>query len=514
MGAPTKYKGRLVVLGNQEWGDTLRDVFAPTVHPRTINLILALAAQQGLHLYGLDIFGAFITATIDEPVYVQLPKGLDPADPEAQPIWKLHRTLYGLKRAPKAFYDQLTTHLQSNGYHRSINDPCLFYKVKPDGARIYFCIYVDDFAIAASDPSLITELCEVLKKRYTVTESDNLESFLGIHIVKDDDRLYLSQPGHIARCARQADIDPTSKPAFIPMNPSFDDSDQDQSPPADKSKYATLLGMLIFVLRTRPDVAYAVNRLATRAAACTLKDYESLRQVANYLYTTSHLELVYNTRDPAQRTTIVELLAYSDAAFLTHQDSKSHSGIHFTLGTDTGVFHARSQKQKMVTLSSTEAEVYAAVECTKDVIFFRDLLKELGYEQLAPTTLHIDNKSAIALSQPLTGDHRKVRHFMARLRFLIEQVEAKKIKLEHLAGTAHPSDVLSKPKPRPGHEQNTADLMGPQRPGAIERQDHTRAALQEPAPPPAPLPASRKRRAPSPASQSSPQLSDRNVPLR
>ena len=93
--------------------------------------------------------------------------------------------------------------------------------------------------------------------------------------------------------------------------------------------------------------------------------------------------------------------------------------MHFTLGKNTGVFHARSQKQKMVTLSSTEAEVYAAIECTKDIIFFRDLLKEIGYEQLVPTTLHVDNKSAIVLSQPLTGEHRKVRHFMARLRFLI-----------------------------------------------------------------------------------------------
>ena len=97
--------------------------------------------------------------------------------------------------------------------------------------------------------------------------------------------------------------------------------------------------------------------------------------------------------------------------------------MHLTLDKNTGVFHARSQKQKMVTLSSTEAEVYAAIECTKDIIFFRDLLKEIGHEQLAPTTPHVDNKSAIALSQPLTGEHRKVRHFMTRLRFLIEQVE-------------------------------------------------------------------------------------------
>ena len=62
MGIPTKYKGRLVVLGDQEWGDTLRDVFAPTVNTKTINILLAIAAHQGLHLYGLDIFGAFITA--------------------------------------------------------------------------------------------------------------------------------------------------------------------------------------------------------------------------------------------------------------------------------------------------------------------------------------------------------------------------------------------------------------------------------------------------------------------
>jgi hypothetical protein len=87
MGLPIKYKGRLVVLGDQEWGDTLRDVFAPTVNTKTINILLAIAAHQGLHLYGLDIFGVFIAADIDAPVYVQLPKGLNPEDPDDQPIW-------------------------------------------------------------------------------------------------------------------------------------------------------------------------------------------------------------------------------------------------------------------------------------------------------------------------------------------------------------------------------------------------------------------------------------------
>jgi hypothetical protein len=254
---------------------------------------------------------------------------------------------------------------------------------------------VDDFAIAASHQELITELCDLLKEKYTITETDNLESFLGIHIVSDHERLYLSQPGHIAKCAREAGINAETKPVYIPMSPSFNDADQDQSVAGDKGKFA------IFLMRRRPDVAYAVNRLATRASHNTQKDYECLCQVANYLYTTAHLELVYNTRDADQQSAVVQLFAYSDAAFLTHADSKSHSGIHFTPGRETGVFHARSQKQKMVTLSSTEAEVYVAIECAKDAIFFRDVLAELGYQQLEPTTLFIDNKSAIALSKTL-----------------------------------------------------------------------------------------------------------------
>jgi hypothetical protein len=174
----------------------------------------------------------------------------------------------------------------------------------------------------------------------------------------------------------------------------------------------------------------------------------------------------YNMRDAEQRSAVVQLFAHSDAAFLTHADSKSHSGIHFTLGKETGVFHARSQKQKMATLSSTEADVYAAIKHAKNAIFFRDVLPELTYQQLEPTTLFIDNKKAIALSKPLTGDHRKVRHFKARLKFLIEQVELQVLKLEHLVGTIHSSDILSKPKSRPGHEKNTFELMGPQRPSA------------------------------------------------
>lgn len=92
MNSLIKRKARLVALNNTKAPDPNHDLFSPTVNNKTIkNLMFALTAQHGLQLRGLDIYGAFITADIDgEP-----------------PIWKLRKTLYGLRRSPKAFYDSI-----------------------------------------------------------------------------------------------------------------------------------------------------------------------------------------------------------------------------------------------------------------------------------------------------------------------------------------------------------------------------------------------------------------------
>jgi hypothetical protein len=119
----------LLVLGNTERKDIYHETYSPTVNQKTINLMLAIAAHHNMILYGLDIFGAFITADIDEgdEVYVQLPKGLADDDEDGNaPIWRLRKALYGLNRSPLAFYSQLTNFLRANGYTRSQHDNCLF----------------------------------------------------------------------------------------------------------------------------------------------------------------------------------------------------------------------------------------------------------------------------------------------------------------------------------------------------------------------------------------------------
>jgi hypothetical protein len=258
-------------------------------------------------LRGLDIYGAFITADIDEPVYMQLPKGLQPDIDSEPPIWKLRKTLYGLRRAPKAFHDQLTAYLESIGYTRSAYDRCLFYRRLEDGRLIMFSIHVDDFAVAATDDALIDELCTALKLKYVIKESDTLEDFLGVHMEQSQGRLHLSQPGLIKKLIAAARLADNDRVVRIPMRTDWSDAAQDGAPLCEGDNYRALLGMLIFLLRTRPDIVYSVNRLATRTAGATVKDMDAIHEVILYLKCTAHLELTYLSASQNQRDAIARL---------------------------------------------------------------------------------------------------------------------------------------------------------------------------------------------------------------
>jgi hypothetical protein len=248
------------------------------------------------------------------------------------------------------------------------------------------------------------------------------------------------------------------------MRHDFSDAYQDQADSTDKTKFQTLLGMLIFSLKSRPDIAYAVNRLATRSTLPTTRDMDAILRVIKYLLYTKEYELVYTKADPDACDTVARLFAYSDAAYLTHRDSKSHSGICFSYGSsNSGMFYSRSSKQSVVATSSTEAELCSAVECTKEALYFRDLLHELGFTQLQPTIIYTDSSSLITLATKFSGHHRKVKHFLMRLNFLIEQVQQQHIQFQHMATKELTSDILTKPLVGAAFERHRDSLLGSQR---------------------------------------------------
>jgi hypothetical protein len=358
----------------------------------------------------------------------------------------------------------LTSFLEEAGYTRSLNDRCLFYRRLADGRQIMFCIHVDDFAVAASDNGLIDDLCTALKKKYIITESDTLEDFLGVHMEEADGCLHLSQPGLIKKLVEAAGLLEDERVAHIPMRTDWSDEEQDKAPLCEGGNYRTLLGMLIFLLRTRPDIAYAVNRLATRCAGATAKDLDAVTEVVRYLKSTAHLELTYKTASLDQRNTVGRLYGWADAAYACHRDGKSHSGICLSYGMpDTGKFSCTSKKQTLVCLSSTEAEVYAAVEATKDIIFCRAILAELGYTQLHPTTLYVDNTSLITLASKYSGNAKRVKHFLVRVNFMIEQVAHQVVHLEYINTAEHAADACTKALSGAPFKKLRGYMLGPQR---------------------------------------------------
>ena len=221
----------------------------------------------------------------------------------------------------------------------------------------------------------------------------------------------------------------------------------------------------MFLLRTRPDIAFAVNILATRCAGATARDLECMLDLIRYLKRTQHLELIYQTGTREQGEAIGRLYGWADAAYACHRNGHSHSGICFAYASpDTvhtsGKFSSTSKKQGVVTLSSTEAELYAAVEATKDIVFLRAILEELGFPQLIPTTLYVDNLSMITLASKFSGNTKRVKHFLVRINYMIEQVANQVVHLEYINTLVHPADACTKALARPAHEKLRPLLLG------------------------------------------------------
>ena len=232
----------------------------------------------------------------------------------------------------------------------------------------------------------------------------------------------------------------------MPTKVTFSDEEQDDSPSLNQSnitKFMSILGSLIFLLKSRPDISYSVNRMATRSSKATEKDMTALIRILRYIKGSLHKGVTFMPRDDK---TVAKLMCWVDAAYATHVDGKSHTGYCFSMGDhQTGMFYAKSNKQTNVGTSSTQAEVVALSEATKEIMWFRLLLEELGYPQLEPTTVYEDNMSAITLTTEFSGNHKKVKHFIQNIHFILEQYNQQVIELVHISSEDQIADILTKP---------------------------------------------------------------------
>jgi hypothetical protein len=215
------------------------------------------------------------------------------------------------------------------------------------------------------------------------------------------------------------------------------DKHVDTSELYDKGKYLSLLGKLSYLaVMTRPDIAFAVNKLAQMSAAPTTYNWHCLIHVLKYVSGTRNFRLKYsNTGDV--------LFGYSDADFAgCPATRRSTSGYLFVLG--GAAISWRSTKQPVVALSSTEAEYIAGALATQEIIYLRVLMRDFGFDITGATKLYIDNRGAIALGNNFISNKR-TKHIDIKFHFLREKIHQGEVYVLPISTVEMAADCLTKP---------------------------------------------------------------------
>jgi len=214
-----------------------------------------VAAAENLELAQFDIKTAFLNGTLEENVYMEQPEGFEDG---TERVCLLKKSLYGLKQAPRCWNERFKKFMKKAGFKNSDADPCLFYRIR-NRKCINVAIYVDDGLVVGSDKAEIEEFLEMLQREFHATRG-SLDNFLSMKIQKNKDgSIIISQEDYTRKILKRFGMD-ESNGASTPIG--REESDVKEKITA-KIPYRETVGCLLYLATaTRPDIAFAVNKVA------------------------------------------------------------------------------------------------------------------------------------------------------------------------------------------------------------------------------------------------------------
>ena len=453
-GAIDKFKARLVAKGfRQRSGVDYYDTFAPTLRVPTFRALCALSCHRGFVIHQMDVATAFLIAELQEEVYMVLPEQalVDEHLPDfASPrVVRLRKTLYGLKQSPRAYYTDFCGTLGALGFARSTADPCLWVRVANGILRAAIAFWVDDCAICAA-PGDVAEIKLALQKTYRMTDGGLARWFLSVRICQDvgNRRITLDQGPSIERLLVRygfslAKPAPTPCEGALPALAGMPPADQEEIAFMSNKPYRSLVGSLLYLLFTRPDLAFAVGQLSRYLTAPRRIHWLAIAacRVLRYLRGTTNLGVSYAA--PEEEEEPVMITGYSDADWAGDRDSRrSTTGFIFMMC--GGPIAWKTKLQPSVALSTTEAEIMALAAAVQEGVWLRRLAIDLCFANNFPLTLYEDNQGAIALMK----DHRfsdRSKHIDIRYFFLRDHLgEDGLFQLTYCDTTNMLADILTK----------------------------------------------------------------------
>ncbi|KAG6428167.1 hypothetical protein SASPL_112417 [Salvia splendens] len=249
----------------------------------------------------------------------------------------LTKSLYGLKQASRQWYLKFSQVLSGFGLTQSASDHSLFYKYSASGIYFGVVIYVDDILVASSEASLISDFKTFLAEHFKFKDLGYPKYFLGIEIARNKSDIFVSQHKYALDLVSDAGL-LGCKPASTPMD-SIKQLQADAGPQLeDPTVYRRLIGRLVYLCITRPDITFVVNKLSQFLSKPCSDHLIAAERVLKYLKGTIGHGLFYSSQAD------LSLGIFSDADWAGCPDTRrSISGFCLFLG--TSLISWRSKKQ-------------------------------------------------------------------------------------------------------------------------------------------------------------------------
>ncbi|GJW68388.1 retrovirus-related pol polyprotein from transposon TNT 1-94 [Tanacetum coccineum] len=405
-------KARLVAVGYcQQEGIDYDETFAPVARIEAIRLFLAYAAHKDFTVFQMDVKTAFLNGILKEEVYVGQPPGFV-SKQYPDHVYALDKALYGLKQAPRAWYDVLSKFLVDSGFQKGSIDTTLFIKKK--GKHIMLIqIYVDDIIFGSMNPKYCTKFSELMVKRFEMSMMGEMKFFLGLQVNQFSNGIFINQSKYILDILKRfgmENCDTVPTPMVEQAKLKLDLVGK----PVDHTDYRSMIGSLMYLTSSRPDIMFATCMCARYQANPNEHHVSAVKRIFRYLKGTINLGLWY------PKDSGFDLTAYSDADHAgCHLDRKSTSGSVQFLGDKLVCWS--SKKQNCVSISTAESEYVAVSGCCAQVLWMRTQLTDYGFF-FDKVPIYCDSKSAIAIScNPV--QHTRTKHIDVRYHFIKDHVE-------------------------------------------------------------------------------------------
>ena len=424
------------------------DTFAPVVRWETVRLLLSLSLQANWPVEQLDVTTAFLYGDVDREIYMRQPTGFRSPD---HPNWvcKLKKSIYGLKQSPRIWNERLSSVLEDIGCHRCKLDPCIYFCSSRDALVACF---VDDILVAGERVQR-DKITEHLQSSFKIKRLGLVKNYLGVNISSTEEGFQLSQTTYIDTLLDRFGMT-SCHPSPTPYS-SGQVSEEHLKPLEDRSLYLQIVGALIYLASiTRPDIAWVVHLLSRKLSSPSVYHFQMAKRVLRYLKGSRLWSLKF-TRNPDP-----SLSAYVDADYGGDLDTR-RSTTGYLVYHGCNLISWCSKLQEIVTQSTMEAEYVALSSVTKEIIWIRNLLDELGFPQTTPCRVKEDNQPCIKFSNDQGRFHRRSKHIDIRYHAAKEAVENGQIVLEYCDTTNMLADLLTKSLPSPRFLSLASSLSAP-----------------------------------------------------